>query len=47
VFAEGAGCRIVWIADVLPHEAAKAIEQMMEQGVAAMRVALEPRSQAA
>jgi hypothetical protein len=47
VFAEGAGCRIVWIADVLPHEAANAVAQMMEQGVAAMRQALEPRSRAA
>lgn len=43
---DGAGCRIVLIPDVLPREAAKAIAQMMEQGVAAMRAALESRSRA-
>jgi len=47
VFAEGAGCRIVWIADVLPHEAAAAVGAMMEQGVAAMRKTLESHSRPA
>ena len=47
VFAEGAGCRIVWIADVLPHEAAAAVGQMMDAGVAAMRKTLESHSRPA
>lgn len=46
-FAEGAGCRIVWIADVLPHEAAAAVGQMMDAGVAAMRRTLESHSRPA
>ena len=42
VFAEGPQrCRIVWIADLLPHELAPAIGGMMEQGVAAMKRTLE------
>lgn len=32
--------RIVWIADLLPDSAAAAVNQMMEQGVSAMRHAL-------
>ena len=41
VFAQGAGqCRIVWIADLLPHEMAPAIAGMIEQGLAAMKRAL-------
>ena len=45
VFDEGNGrCRVVWIADVLPHEAAKVVGAMMEQGVAAMRNTLESHS---
>ena len=32
VFAEGARTRLVWIADVLPHEVAKPIGEMMEAG---------------
>lgn len=32
--------RVVWIADLLPDTAAAAIDQMMEQGMAAMRTAL-------
>jgi hypothetical protein len=47
VFAEGAGCRIVWIADVLPNEAAGPVGAMMEQGVAAMRKTPEPHSRPA
>ncbi len=47
VFADGAGCRIVWIADVLPHEAAAAVGQMMDAGVAAMRKTLESHSRPA
>lgn len=35
------GSRIVWIADVLPAEAASVVRSMMEEGVAAMRRRLE------
>ena len=41
VFAEGAGSRVVWIADFLPHEAAGVVGPMMEQGMAAMKKALD------
>lgn len=42
VTAEGDGrCRLVWVADLLPHDMAGAIDQMMEQGSAAMKAALE------
>jgi hypothetical protein len=42
VFAEGGGrCRIVWIADLLPHELAGPISAMMEQGMQAMKRTLE------
>jgi hypothetical protein len=45
VFEEGAsGCRVVWIADLLPHAAAGPIGAMMEAGVAAMRKALVSHS---
>lgn len=35
------GCRVVWIADLLPHEAATMVEAMMTQGMAAMQRALD------
>jgi len=41
VFAEGQSSRVVWIADLLPHEMAPAIAGMIEQGLAAMQQALE------
>jgi hypothetical protein len=42
VFAEGAGrSRLVWIADLLPHELAPAITAMIEQGLAAMKKTVE------
>ena len=45
VFEDGtARCRVIWIADVLPHAAAGAIGAMMDQGVAAMRKTLESHS---
>ncbi len=47
VFPEGTGCRLVWIADVLPHEASSAMAQMMDAGLAAMRKALESHSRPA
>ncbi len=34
-------CRFVWLADLLPHEAASAIAEMIEQGLAAMKRHLE------
>lgn len=38
VFDNGAdGCRVVWIADILPNEFADRIGGMMEQGAAAMQ----------
>jgi hypothetical protein len=38
VFADGeGGSRILWIADMLPHEAAETVGAMMEQGCEAMR----------
>jgi hypothetical protein len=40
-FEQGDGqCRIVWIADLLPHAMAPAIAGMIEQGLAAMKRAL-------
>lgn len=42
VFAEGPQrCRLVWIADLLPHELKPAIAAMVEQGSLAIRRTLE------
>ena len=42
VFADADGrTRVVWVADLLPNEAAGAIEGMMEQGMAAMQATLD------
>lgn len=42
VFAEGEGrCRLVWIADLLPHDMAGPIGAMVEQGSAVMKQTLE------
>ena len=42
VFEEGGRqARLVWIADLLPHEMAPAIDGMIAQGMAAMKRALE------
>jgi carbon monoxide dehydrogenase subunit G len=42
VFAEGERrSRVVWIADVLPHEAAPVIAGMIDQGLAIMKPTLE------
>jgi hypothetical protein len=42
VFPDGAGrCRFVWIADLLPNEAAPAIAEMIEQGMRAIQDTLE------
>ena len=50
VFPHGpAGCRFVWIADLLPNEAAPAIAAMIDQGIAVIKHTLErtERDQAA
>jgi hypothetical protein len=48
VFEDGpARCRVVWIADVLPHAAAATVGAMMDEGVAAMSKTLARHSQAA
>ena len=45
VFADGPGrCRLVWIADVLPHEAAKMVGAMMEKAMPIMKKTLESHS---
>jgi hypothetical protein len=41
VFAEHGRSRVVWIADVLPHDLAGPIGGMMEQGMRAMKQTLE------
>ncbi|HKC51855.1 MAG TPA: SRPBCC family protein [Myxococcota bacterium] len=42
VFPDGpSGCRFVWIADLLPNEAAPAIAAMIDQGMAAIQKTLE------
>lgn len=46
--AEGADCtRFVWIADLLPHEAAPAIAGMIDAGLDAIRAHLEREQEAA
>jgi carbon monoxide dehydrogenase subunit G len=41
VFEAGNGSRVVWIADLLPHEIAPAIAAMIDQGMATMKRTLE------
>lgn len=41
VFAEGDGCRFVWIADLLPDEMAPQITALIEQGIGVIRATLE------
>ncbi|HET9956576.1 MAG TPA: SRPBCC family protein [Polyangiaceae bacterium] len=41
VFESGTGSRIVWIADLLPDNAASFIQSMMQSGMAAMKRALD------
>jgi hypothetical protein len=42
VFAKGDDkCRVVWIADVMPNEAADTVGEMMSQGLTAMKRTLE------
>lgn len=48
VFEEGNGSRVVWIADLLPNEAAARVRAMMRQGMEVMKRTLDgmkpPRS---
>jgi carbon monoxide dehydrogenase subunit G len=44
VFADGAGARLVWIADVLPAAAAVTVGAMMDEGVRAIGAALGMRT---
>ena len=41
IFAEGEGCRAVWIADLLPNELAVPIAGMIDAGLASMKKTLE------
>ena len=41
IFPESGGCRLLWIADILPHDLAKPIGAMMQQGMDAMKQKLE------
>jgi hypothetical protein len=41
IFPEGEGCRLVWVADLLPNELAPAISGMMQQGMEAMKRKLD------
>ena len=42
VFTAGtSGCRVVWIADLLPNEVADTVEKMMSQGLGVMKRTLE------
>ena len=41
IFPQNGGCRLVWIADLLPHELAKPIGAMMQHGMDAMKKKLE------
>lgn len=41
VFDHGAGSRLVWITDVLPHAMAEPVRARVERGIAEMREVLE------
>jgi hypothetical protein len=41
VFAEGEGCHVVWLIDLLPNELAPLVTQISGAGAAAMKGALE------
>jgi hypothetical protein len=45
VFPDGEDkCRLVWIADLMPNEAAEPIGQMIQQGLETMKGTLEGRA---
>ncbi|CAM4110955.1 SRPBCC family protein [Corallococcus exiguus] len=41
VHAEGTGSRVVWTADFLPHEASAIVGPMIDEGLVAMKKALD------
>jgi len=41
VFEQSGGSRVVWVADLLPDEAATTVEAMMDQGMQVMRRTLD------
>jgi carbon monoxide dehydrogenase subunit G len=41
VLSDGAGARVAWTTDLLPHDMADTIGALQEQGLAAMKKALE------
>ena len=42
VFSDGHDkCRVVWIADLMPNEAAEAVGEMIDEGLATMKETLE------
>ena len=42
VFSDGPDkCRVVWIADLMPNEAAEAVGEMIDEGLATMKQTLE------
>ena len=41
VFPSNDGCRVVWIADVMPHAVAANMGEMIQQGLNAMKQTLE------
>ena len=43
VFSDGAGCRVVWTIDLLPHELSAAIGAMQDRGLAAIQRTFETR----
>ena len=45
VFSDGADkCRVVWIADLLPNEAAETVDEMIQHGLSTMKETLEKSS---
>ena len=44
IIAEGDGCRMIWITDLLPHEIAPYISAQMDQGALAVQTALGRKS---
>lgn len=41
MIGEGDRTRFVWLADLLPHEAAERTREMMERGTAVLKATLE------
>ncbi len=41
IFPETSGCRVVWIADILPNDLKGPVQGMMQQGMDAMKKKLE------